>query len=414
MTSEDVEERAYWVSLSSVPGIGSKRFFGLVEWFGSARAAWGASAAELEASRVLPAEVRQALLRGRERSDPFRAYAEQARTCTRIVTALDAAYPCGLLSIAGRPPVLYVLGDPECLEAPSVAVVGTRKPTPYGREMTSGLVREIARAGVTVISGLAVGIDTVAHRAALEAGGRTVAVLGSGLGHLYPPCNSGLAREMVSGGGAVISQFPSDTIPGERNFVARNRVVAGMALGVVVTEAPSGSGALLTASAAREFGRVVMAVPGPLTSPTYQGSLECLRLGGKAVGSGSHVLVDIGIEAVADWPGPLNPGPQGSSSASGEGQRSTSGAEPSLTPDPSRAITDPRGTLGPDGRMVLDAIGEGEAVGFGVLTARTGLKADRLGAVLGVLEVMGLVVRLPGDSYARRPSPDSGRTPGTI
>lgn len=283
--------------------------------------------------------------------------------------------------------MICVRGNPDALVGPAVAVVGTRKPTPYGLEVTGNLAGRLSAAGVTVVSGLAVGVDGAAHRAAVKAGGPTVAVLGSGHRKLYPACHDRLARDIEAAGGAVISQFGPDTLPAKGNFIARNRVVAGMGLGVLVTEAPLGSGALLTAHFGRLYGRVVMAVPGPVTSPAAEGCLELLRTGALAVGNERHVLAAVGL---AGAPGTAGPFRRDRDTGPREEDRGPAG-------------------LDRDRAAVYRALGEGEAVPFERLLTRTGLSAERLGSVLGMMEVRGLVVRRPGNHYSRTST--SGGTP---
>jgi len=372
-------ERACLVALALAPGIGPRRLASLLERFGGARETWRAPAELLAGCAGLPARVRGELALWRTKVDPADFSASLARAGLTVVTSLDGDYPPGLRSVPDHPPVLCVRGDPVALTLPAVAVVGTRKPTPYGLEITENLAAELASAGVTVVSGLALGIDGAAHLGAIRAGGRTVAVLGSGHRKLYPPCHAVLARDMVAGGGAVISQFGPDTLPVKGHFIARNRVVAGMCLGVVVTEAPAGSGALSTAGFGRLYGRVVMAVPGPVTSPNAEGCLDLLRAGALAVGSAGHVLAAVGLA--------------GLSGAGAFGRRNGAGG-------PREGDCGPSGLSGDHG-AVLRALGEGELVAFDRLLARTGLSAERLGAALGILEVRGLLVRRPGNHYAK-------------
>jgi DNA processing protein len=366
-------ERDFWLALSRVPGIGAKRLAGLVGTFGSARGVWEAAPAALEGCG-LPAPVLGSLLKARREGDPEKAAIALARLGLSAVTLLDVGFPSELRSDPGSPPALFVRGDVACVSAPGVAVVGTRRPTHAGLEVTAEIAGDLAAAGLVIISGLALGIDAAAHRAALDAGGRTVAVLGSGHNHLYPAANDGLAREIVAHDGAVISQFDPDTIPEKGRFLVRNRVVAGLARGVVGTEAPLGSGALRTARHARSLGRVVMAVPGPVSNPAYGGCLELIREGARAVGNAAHVLADLGAPARARPAGEPD-GPHGRED------------EPYGPAD--RAAT------------VLDCLGPGEAVPFALLMARTGLSADSLGVALGLLEIRGLVSRQPGQNYAR-------------
>ncbi len=370
-------DRDYLVALALAPAIGAKRLALLLERLGSPPAAWSASP-EAVASCRFPAPVTAGLLAWRRSTDPARLRAGLQEEGLQTVLAGEPGYPGILRAVPRHPPVLCLRGDPAALAGPAVSVVGTRKPTPYGLEVARAFAMELAASGVSVVSGLALGIDGAAHRGALEAGGRTVAVLGTGLRRLYPREHEGLAADIVSAGGAVISQFGPDTLPRKGNFIARNQVVAGLGRGVVVVEAPEGSGALTTARFASLFGRVVMAVPGPVTSPESDGCLVLLREGAVAVGSREQILASVGLAAPA----------RSASAATGRRQ----------APAASEA-----GDGGPPGEAgtVLAAIGTGESPGFEALLSRTGLPPGRLGAALGLLEVRGFILRRPGSRYAR-------------
>jgi DNA processing protein len=193
----------------------------------------------------------------------------------RVVTAVEEAYPPALLTLDPRPPTLYVIGDRAAFETPAVAIVGTRRASGYGLAVTAEIADELARFGTVVVSGLALGIDGAAHRASLAAGGRGIAVLPSPLDRIYPPRHRPLARELVRGGGALVTELPPGAAVGRPDFARRNRLIAGLALAVVVVEAPDRSGALLTAAAASAIGRELYAVPGPIDAMASRG---CNRL----------------------------------------------------------------------------------------------------------------------------------------
>ncbi|MGH2445694.1 MAG: DNA-processing protein DprA [Candidatus Limnocylindria bacterium] len=190
----------------------------------------------------------------------------------RVVTGLDADYPLALLTLDPRPPTLYLAGDGRALEERAVAIVGTRRASGYGLATATELGDELARAGMTIVSGLALGIDGAAHRAAVAAGGRSVAVLPSPLDRIYPPRHRGLAREIVASGGALVSEVAIGAAVGRPDFARRNRIIAGLAEAVVVVEAPDRSGALLTANAAVSIGRELYAVPGPINAMASRGT----------------------------------------------------------------------------------------------------------------------------------------------
>jgi DNA processing protein len=273
-----IDERPFWIALSLVPGIGPVGFARLLLRYGSARGAWSSGPELLAELPRLPDDAAPALARLRRSSVEAIAARIEAATHAaggRIITALEAGYPPSLATVDPRPPVLYLAGDVESLNAPCVAVVGTRRASAYGRSCAAEIADELGRAGVTVVSGLAMGIDREAHTAAIEAGGRTVAVLPSPLDRIYPPRHRELARRMKASGGALVSELAPGHAPGRPDFARRNRIIAGLARAVVVVEAPDRSGALLTAAAAMDYGRELFAVPGPIDAVASRG---CNRL----------------------------------------------------------------------------------------------------------------------------------------
>ncbi|HEX3220232.1 MAG TPA: DNA-processing protein DprA [Candidatus Limnocylindria bacterium] len=268
-------ERPYWIALSLLPGIGPVGFARLLARYGSAQAAWRAGGAALQ---VLPRQVPDAplafkrLARRGVLTVARKVEADVRRAGGVVVIALDADYPRALAEADPRPPVLYRAGEPDAFVAPAVAIVGTRRASGYGRSVTQELADELARAGVTVVSGLALGIDGEAHRAALQAGGRSVAVLPSPLDRIYPPRHRELAAQLVATGGALVSEIAPGNAVGRPDFARRNRIIAGLSQAVVVVEAPDRSGALLTAAAAIQLGRELYAVPGDINADGSRGS----------------------------------------------------------------------------------------------------------------------------------------------
>jgi DNA processing protein len=271
-------ETPHWIAISLVPGVGPVGFARLLRRFGNARNAWAAGPALLETLPRVPEDAAPALARLRREGAgrvASRVAAATRRSGGRILTALDADYPASLSAADPRPPVLYLAGDPASMARPCVAIVGTRRASGYGRSCAAEIAEELARAGVTIVSGLAIGIDAQAHLAAVEAGGLSVAVLPSPLDRIYPPRHRELAARLVATGGALISELAPGAGPGKPDFARRNRIIAALARGVVVVEAPDRSGALLTAAAAIDYGREVFAVPGPIDAI---GSRGCNRL----------------------------------------------------------------------------------------------------------------------------------------
>jgi len=268
-------ERECWIALSLIPGIGPAGFAQLVRRFGTASAAWRADGDALRGvGRIGPASITaHAEMRHVGPRQVARRLEELTRAAGgRIVTDLDDDYPLVLRTLDPRPPVLYVAGDAAAFEHRAVAIVGTRRASGYGLTMATEIADELARAEVTVVSGLALGIDGAAHRAATAAGGRSIGVLPSPLDRVYPPRHRALAREMVRLGGALISEVPIGAAVGRPDFARRNRIIAGLSEAVVVVEAPDRSGALLTASAAIAIGRELYAVPGPVDAMASRGT----------------------------------------------------------------------------------------------------------------------------------------------
>ena len=209
----------------------------------------------------------------------------------------DTDFPEQLKTIHSAPKRLFYLGEPLLGLSPAVAIVGSRKPTVYGKEVTKQLAGELARVGVTVISGLALGIDATAHRAALEAGGRTIAVLGNGLDEIYPATHRNLAKDILSNDGTIVSEYDVGTPALPQHFPARNRIVSALSDGVLITEAAVKSGTLITANFALEQGRTVMAVPGNITSPMSEGTNNLIKTGAAPVANAQDVLHALGLEA---------------------------------------------------------------------------------------------------------------------
>ncbi|HEX6122208.1 MAG TPA: DNA-processing protein DprA [Ktedonobacterales bacterium] len=277
----DDPELPYWLAFNRVKGIGPARFRLLLEAFGTAEAAWGAGLAEWQAAG-LDARTAGALERQRRTIVPE---AEVERLLQLQIGALclrDPEYPRLLREIPLPPPVLYVRGALTPEDEWAVAIVGTRRASAYGRQVTERLARELAEQGITIVSGLARGIDTVAHTAALHAGGRTIALLGCGPDLVYPPENAKLAARIIEQG-AIITEFAPGRQPEAGNFPARNRLISGLAMGVLVTEAPEDSGALITTRFAAEQGRDVFAVPGNISNRTSLGANRLIQDGARLV-----------------------------------------------------------------------------------------------------------------------------------
>lgn len=288
-----VNETGYWLGFSLVPEIGPKRFALLYRAFGSASAAWKAAEPDLRKAGLEPAPLRS-LLQWRERIDLEAEWRKVEQANARLITLEHDDYPALLKALPDAPPVLYVRGTLRPDDDRALAIVGTRKASTYGRDAARLFAHDLARQGITVVSGLAHGIDAAAHRGALEAGGRTIAVLGCGIDLVYPHDHKELAAQ-IAGRGALISEFPIGAKPEARNFPRRNRVISGMALGVLVVEAPEHSGALITASTAAEQGREVFAVPGNIFNAASSGANRLIQDGAKPVLSANDILDELHI-----------------------------------------------------------------------------------------------------------------------
>jgi len=305
-------------------------------------------------------------------SDLAGAVAAQRKRAERVGARLllpgDSEYPVQLRTIPSPPSFLFVRGEVRDADALAVAVVGARRATPYGLRVSEQLAGDLAARGVTVVSGFACGVDTAAHRGALEAGGRTIAVLGSGVDVIYPSENRGLADRVIEHG-ALISQLPMGASPLARHFPVRNRTIAGLALGTVVVEAGERSGALITASYAGELGREVFAVPGNVTSEASRGANALIQDGAKLVQSWTDVVAELPERWRRCLVTPAPPGPSGS------------------VPE------------GDEGRL-LALIDEG-SVHATELIERSGFPSGRAAALLVMLEVQGWIRQLPGQLYMR-------------
>ena len=279
---------AYRLALHRIHRLGSVRFGILERAFPDLRDAWRASEGDLVAGG-LDARTAQAIVRARTEADPESEIDRLESSGTHAFARVDPAYPSRLREIDDAPPVLYVRGTLSPDDDYGVAVVGTRRATAYGRQATAELSRGLAAAGVTVVSGLARGVDTIAHRTALDTGGRTIAVLANGLDTIYPPENRRLAEEITEHG-AIVSDYPLGTKPRADFFPRRNRILSGLSLGTLVIEGDVKSGAMITAKFATEQNRDVFAVPGSIFSPQSRGPLSLIRDGAMQSSSAQEIL----------------------------------------------------------------------------------------------------------------------------
>ncbi len=359
------------------PGIGPRKATQLLEYFGSVDRVFGALRSELEAVRLRPESI-QSILK-KEFHDRAEKELELVRELNgEIIILDDGVYPALLREIADPPLVLYVVGNwQECLEAPCLGVVGSRRCSTYGRNTAEMLGRDLAEQGICVVSGFARGVDSSAHRGAVAGNGKTVAVFGTGIDGVYPKENRGLMEDILESGGAVITQFPLGTPPLRDNFPYRNRIISGLSLGLLVVEASEKSGSLITARLAAEQDREVLAVPGNITSKTSFGTNYLIKSGAKLVQHWQDIVSEFPAEigAMLLPPGIDETRPIDEPAVSG------------LTNPEMRIFA----LIAPDSSIHIDDILDASGLSFG----------DVNQALLG-LDLKELIRVLPGNHYARK------------
>ncbi len=305
-----MDPKKFWVGFNMVKGIGAVRFRQILDFFGSAETAWDAPFSAMR-SAGLPQKVAENFIMVRNQVDLDRVMERINTGGIRVMTWEDSDYPRRLKEIDQSPPVLYVKGAINVEDDWAVAVVGTRRITPYGRQVANEIATYLAQNGVTVVSGLARGVDAITHQAALQAGGRTIAVLGSGVDVIYPPEHRKLSADIVKQG-ALVSDYPVGTSPDGVNFPPRNRIISGLSLATVVVEAGEKSGALITAEFAVEQGRDVFAVPGSILAPQSEGTNQLIEQGARPLLKMSEILESLKLEQIPEKQqvrklNPLNP-----------------------------------------------------------------------------------------------------------
>src|SRR5579872_2365888 len=364
-----------WLALAMTPGLGARLAGRLLREFGSPDAVFSASLTAIEAQHV-PAAVAQAVHSRQPLSDAARELAKAQAAGCRLLTWDEPHYPARLREIYDPPPLLYLRGNIELLDKHLISIVGARRPTPYGNQMAERLGKDLADRGLAVVSGLARGIDASAHRGALKsAAGATVGVLGCGIDVVYPKENRKIFEEVMERG-VLISEFPMGTFPAPQNFPIRNRIIAGMGLGVVVVEGEQYSGSLITARLAMEFGREVFGVPGNATQPSSFGPNQLIKQGAKLVTSWEDVVEEL--------PTPVRAELLPVESASHE----------------ERAALVEAG-LAPNERPLYDLLSADEARQVDELVELTGMSSSEVLAALFDLELKGVVRQLPGKQFLK-------------
>ena len=364
-----------WLALALTPGLGARVTGKLLRQFGSPDAIFNASLTTLEAQR-LPAAVAQAIHSRQSMSAAAKELAQAQSTGCKLVTWDEPEYPSRLREIYDPPPLLYVLGNIGLLNRHTIAIVGSRRPTPYGNQMAERLARDLADRGLLIASGLARGIDSSAHKGALSsATGATIGVLGCGIDVVYPKENKKIFAEMEQRG-AIISEFPMGTFPAPQNFPIRNRVIAGIGLGVVVVEGAQYSGSLITARLAMEFGREVYGVPGNATQPSSFGPNQLIKQGAKLATGWEDIVEELPTAVRAELL------PIETASA----QERANLVEQSLSPAE---------------RSLYDLLSEDQARHIDDLVENSGLSSSEVLATLFDLELKSVIRQLPGKQFLK-------------
>ena len=369
--SKDSLELTDWLKLTRLPGVGAVLFHRILDVYGSPTQFIQAGSQAWQAFGLKPEALRLLEQHDSEEAEIMRAldWAEQAHH--HILTCQDASYPQSLLAAGHAPPILYVVGDPTILNWPMLAIVGTRNPSAGGKDTASQFAAQLARSGLVISSGLALGIDSYAHSAALQAGGLTVAVTATGADIIYPRENHKLAQQIITEG-AVITEMPLGTQVKPTLFPRRNRIIAGMSLGTLVIEAAARSGSLITARLASEQGREVFAIPGSIHNPLSKGCHKLIREGAKLVETADDILEEL-VGAGLNIP--------------------DSQPLPALTHQETPSED-------PEHRAVLDALGY-DPSSIDALVRRTGLTVATVSSILLIMELRGQVASLSGGMYAR-------------
>ncbi len=371
-----------WIALNMTPGVGPRAATKLLERFGSADAVFHARRTELESLRLKP-ETIESILKNEFREKAVTEL-EQVKALGGDVLILDdGSYPGLLREIDDPPIVLYVKGDWQaCFDQPGVGVIGSRMCSTYGENASEMLSRDLASRGISVVSGLARGIDAAAHRGAIAGNGKTVAVMGTGIDAVYPRENTGLVRDILASGGCLVTQFPLGTPPIKENFPYRNRIISGLALGVLIVEASERSGSLITARLASEQNREVMAVPGNITSRNSFGTNYLIKSGAKLVQQWQDVVAELPREiSAAILPPKIE-----------KSEVENANRQPELIP----------ADMNENERIIWNLLTADGSTHIDVLLESSGLSFGDLNTALVALDIRDLIRVLPGKYYARR------------
>ncbi|MBW4683057.1 MAG: DNA-processing protein DprA [Microcoleus vaginatus WJT46-NPBG5] len=377
-----MEERAYWLAWSKVAGVGPVLLRRLQQHFGTLAAAWNATPAALGQVEGFGRNTVERVVQSRSQIQPDKLLQQHQQQNPCFWTPADPDYPRLLLETPNPPPVLYCRGQIDAAETlgqtPMVAIVGTREPSEYGKRWTRKISTALARSGFTIVSGLAAGIDTEAHQGCLDAGGRTLAILGTGVDIVYPPRNR-LLYEAILKQGAVLSEYPAGTGPDRAHFPQRNRIIAGLSRAVLVMEAPTKSGALITAHLANDFCRDVYVLPGSLDNPNSLGCLGLLSKGAQVILNEGHLLEMLGAMP------PIDTTTEAVHPVSAQLSLFEQASVPQLEPELAKVL------------QIVPA----EPTSLDFIVQQAGLAAGAVSSALLQLELLGLVTQLPGMRYQR-------------
>ena len=381
------EGRLAWLALTLTPGLGPTRVGRAVERAREAERIFQMSLTELESLRI-PAASAQFVADGRARAEAEKEARRVAESGARFVTRQCLEYPGRLLEIYDPPSVLWVRGDMKLMQWPGIAVVGTRSPSPYGAGMAELLSRDLANRGLAIFSGMARGVDTAAHKGTLDAGGRTLAVWGTGIDVVYPKENKKLAESILSAGGTIVSEFPMGSFPAPQNFPIRNRTLSGMSVGVLVIEAAEYSGTRITARCAMEQNRDVYAVPGNVTNKNSWGPNTLIKQGAKLTATWEDVWEDLPSDIRLQL-------------EDAQEERRAGGSTESKAHGSASLFTEP--AMSDNERLVFGRLRHDEPVQLDELMdlLEDELASAEIFTALFELELSGKVRSLPGKNYVR-------------
>jgi DNA processing protein len=373
-------QATYWLALSLTQGLGPSRIKKLIEQYGTAERVFQASLTELEATGMRAVSA-QSIVTGKSMELAQQECARTVEAGAKIISLSDPEYPSRLKEIYDPPVVLFVKGSVEVLAQPGIAMVGTRHPTPYGSGMAERLSTDLATRGLVIISGMARGIDTMSHRGAIAAKGKTVAVLGTGIDVMYPKENTRLAEQIVALGGALITEFPVGTPPTPQNFPIRNRIISGMSAGVLVVEAAEYSGTRITSRLALEQNRDVYAVPGNVTNKNSWGPNTLIKQGAKLVATWEDVWEELPADV----------------------QAALSAMQQNESPEPETASLFPDEVTAPHEKKILRLLKADESTHIDELVEllENEMSSSEIFAALFGLELNGKVRQLPGKNFVK-------------